>query len=98
RAVSVASGCPDVVFLLVGHGPSQADLQQFAERLKLGNRVVFLGHRSDMQRIYAALNLLVLCSDTEGMPNVVLEAFAYGRPVVATRVGGVPEVGTGGEK
>jgi glycosyltransferase involved in cell wall biosynthesis len=91
-AADLASSDPDVVFLVVGHGPLQADLQQVADRLKLGNRVVFLGHRSDMQRIYAALDVLVLCSDTEGMPNVVLEAFAYGRPVVATRVGGVPEV------
>ena len=96
-AADLVSSGLDVVFLVVGHGPMQADLQQLADRLKLGKRVVFLGHRSDMQRIYAALNLLVLCSDTEGMPNVVLEAFAYSRPVVATRVGGVPEVITDGE-
>jgi glycosyltransferase involved in cell wall biosynthesis len=96
-ATDLASIDPDVCFLVVGHGPRQADLQHLADRLKLGNRVMFLGHRTDMQRIYAALNLLVLCSDTEGMPNVVLEAFAYSRPVVATRVGGVPEVITDGE-
>ncbi len=96
-AADLASSNPDVVFIVVGHGPLQADLQHLADRLKFGNRVVFLGYRSDMQRIYAALNLLVLCSDTEGMPNVVLEAFAYGRPVVATRVGGVPEMITDGE-
>jgi len=96
-AAALASSDPDVVFLVVGEGPLRADLQHLADRLKLGNRMVFLGHRSDMQRIYATLNLLVLCSDTEGMPNVVLEAFAYERPVVATRVGGVPEVVTDGE-
>ncbi len=96
-AADLASSDPDVRFLVVGHGPLQASLQQLADRLNLGSRVAFLGHRSDMQRIYAALDLLVLCSDTEGMPNVVLEAFAYSRPVVATRVGGVPEVITDGE-
>ena len=93
-AADLASSDPDLFFLIVGHGRLQADLQRVAERLKIANRVLFLGHRTDMHRIYAALNLLVLCSDTEGMPNVVLEAFAYGRPVVATRVGGVPEVVT----
>jgi len=96
-AADLASSDPDVVFLVVGHGPLQSELQRLADRLKVAGRVVFLGHRGDMQRIYAALNVLVLCSDTEGMPNVVLEAFAYGRPVVATRVGGVPEVVTNGE-
>jgi glycosyltransferase involved in cell wall biosynthesis len=93
-AAALAASDPDLFFLVVGHGRVQADLQRLAERLKIANRVLFLGHRTDMYRIYAALNLLVLCSDTEGMPNVVLEAFAYGRPVVATRVGGVPEVVT----
>lgn len=93
-AADLARSQPDLFFLIVGHGSLQADLQRLAQRLKVANRVLFLGHRSDMHRIYAALNLLVLCSDTEGMPNVVLEAFAYGRPVVATRVGGVPEIVT----
>lgn len=91
-AAELAPSDPDLFFLIVGHGPLQAELQREAERLKIANRVLFLGHRADMHRIYAALTLLVLCSDTEGMPNVVLEAFAYSRPVVATRVGGVPEV------
>jgi glycosyltransferase involved in cell wall biosynthesis len=93
-AAGLASTEPDLFFLIVGHGPLQPDLRRLAERLKIASRVLFLGHRSDMHRIYAALNLLVLCSDTEGMPNVVLEAFAYSRAVVATRVGGVPELVT----
>src|SRR5688572_10227212 len=91
-AADLAPSHPDLFFLIVGHGRMHADLQRLAGQLKVANRVLFLGHRSDMHRIYAALNLLVLCSDTEGMPNVVLEAFAYNRPVVATRVGGVAEV------
>ena len=91
-AAELASRDSDVRFLIVGHGPLLDDLQRLANRLEIADRVAFLGHRSDMHRVYAALNVLVLCSDTEGMPNVVLEAFAYGRPVVATRVGGVPEV------
>jgi glycosyltransferase involved in cell wall biosynthesis len=93
-AADLASSEPDLFFLIVGHGALRADLERLAQRLKIANRVLFLGHRADMHRIYAALNLLVLCSDTEGMPNVVLEAFAYSRPVVATRVGGVAEVVT----
>jgi glycosyltransferase involved in cell wall biosynthesis len=96
-AAGLASSEPDLFFLIAGHGPLAADLQRLAQRLKIANRVLFLGHRTDMHRVYAALNLLVLCSDTEGMPNVVLEAFAYGRPVVATSVGGVPEVVTDGQ-
>lgn len=93
-AAGLASTEPDLFFLIVGHGALEPDLRRLAERLKIANRVLFLGHRSDMHRIYSALNLLVLCSDTEGMPNVVLEAFAYSRAVVATRVGGVPELVT----
>ena len=96
-AAELAPSDPDLRFLVVGHGRLQAELERLADQLKIGDRVVFLGHRKDMHRVYAALNLLVLCSDTEGMPNVVLEAFAYSRPVVATRVGGVAEVVTDGE-
>jgi glycosyltransferase involved in cell wall biosynthesis len=51
-----------------------------------------MGLRADGQQIIAALDVMALPSFSEGMPNVLLEAFAYGTPVVATRVGGVPDM------
>ena len=51
-----------------------------------------MGLRADGQQIIGALDVMVLPSFSEGMPNVLLEAFAYGTPVVATRVGGVPDM------
>jgi glycosyltransferase involved in cell wall biosynthesis len=67
------------------------------ETLDLQQAVTFLGERADARQIIGALDLLVLPSLTEGLPNVVLEAFAYKTPVVATAVGGVPELVKDGE-
>jgi glycosyltransferase involved in cell wall biosynthesis len=78
--------------LLVGAGPERASLEQLATRLCIAERVHFAGFRDDVPEILAASDLLVLTSRWEGMPNVVLEAMASGKPVVATDVEGVSEL------
>lgn len=84
----------DVHLTLVGTGPREARLRELASGLGLAQRVHFAGRRpqSQLPAFYNAADALVLASSREGMPNVVLEALACGTPVVATRVGGVPEV------
>lgn len=84
-----ASGCS---FLFCGDGPCRHRLEQRARALGIWERVRFAGFVRDLQDIFQAMDLLVLPSHTEGLPNVVLEAFACGKPVVATSVGGVPEL------
>lgn len=78
---------------IVGDGPLRRDLEAEAARLGLvGDRVTFVGAVADVAPHYRAADLLVLTSDWEGTPNVVLEAMASGLPVVATDVGGVADV------
>jgi glycosyltransferase involved in cell wall biosynthesis len=77
---------------VVGEGPLEQQLKDQAEQLAISDRVRFLGPRSDVPRLFAASDALVLSSWHEGMPNVVLEAMAARRPVVATNVGAVPEL------
>ena len=79
--------------LIVGDGPLKKELELLSSGKKL-SRVHFLGFRRDMDEIMAITDLFVLPSLTEGLPNVILEAFACAKPVVATTVGGVPEVVT----
>ncbi len=85
-------GLADCDLLVVGDGPMRAWLQQEASRQGLADRIHFAGLRGDVPEILAASSLLVLPSQWEGMPNVVLEAMASGLPVVATRVEGVAEL------
>lgn len=83
---------PECRFLVVGDGDRRADLERQAERLGVADRVRFLGWRPDLARIYADLDVVALCSRNEGSPVSLIEAMAAGRPVVATRVGGVPDL------
>jgi len=79
-------------FLLVGDGPLRATLGEQTRNLGIEESVRFVGVRNDMPRILGMIDLLVLTSDWEGLPNVVLEALAAGVPTVATNVGGVGEL------
>ncbi|MDQ2920434.1 MAG: glycosyltransferase family 4 protein [Acidobacteriota bacterium] len=78
--------------LIVGDGPERERLEAAAGSLGLSQLVVFTGELSDVQPYYAAAHLLVLPSHSEGSPYVLLEAMAAKVPIVATAVGGVPEM------
>ena len=76
----------------MGEGPDQQRLERLASELGLSQRVRFLGLREDVPALLASAHCALLASDYEGCPLVVLEAMAAGVPVVATAVGGVPEL------
>ena len=82
---------PEHDLVLVGEGPDRERLERLAAQLGLSERIHFVGYRPNVAEILAASDLLVLPSRWEGMPNVVLEAMAAGKPVVATDVEGVSE-------
>ncbi len=83
---------PDAVAWIVGDGPLAASAEQAVTAAGLAGRVAFLGLRKDMPDILSASDVIVHSSIREGLPRVVLEALAVGTPVVATAVGGVPDV------
>ena len=93
-AISALAELPGATLLVAGDGPLRAALEQQAARAGVSTRVRFLGGvpQAALIEYYNAADALVLTSRREGMPNVVLEALACGTPVVATRVGGVPEL------
>ena len=78
--------------LFVGEGPSRLILKTKVSSLGLNERVTFLDDQIDITRLLPAINLLAIPSLFEGMPNVALEAMAAGLPIIATSVGGTPEV------
>lgn len=84
----------DLQLIIIGAGPAKAKLQDLVDRLNLSDRVHLLGTipHSELPAYYSAADIFVLASSREGWPNVLLEAMACGTPVVATRVGGVPEI------
>lgn len=96
-AAQLAQRFPDVEFLLVGDGPLRPELELLAGNLELGPRVRFLGERHDIPGLLAAMDVSVIFSSSESLSNVALESMAAGVPVIATRVGGNPEVVRDGE-
>jgi len=83
---------PKVKFLIVGSGPLEDELRRLAQELGLEDRVVFTGYYPEIQRLLAIMDVVTLPSISEGMGLVLLEAMYFAKPVVATQVGGIPEL------
>jgi glycosyltransferase involved in cell wall biosynthesis len=82
----------DVQLLFVGDGAERLGLEGEASRLRIQDRVHFLGFRTDIPEILGASDVFVLASNCEGNPMAVMEAMAAGLPVISTAVGAVPEL------
>jgi len=82
----------DLNLVIVGDGPERNRLEKEAEQLGIGDRVDFLGNRSDTPELIAAFDVFALSSLSEGTPMTLLEAMAAGTPIVSTAVGGIPEI------
>jgi glycosyltransferase involved in cell wall biosynthesis len=89
RALAQTKG---VTLVIIGDGPQHAALETLASDLGVADQIHWAGHRRDVPHLLPALDVFVQPSLHEGMPNTVLEAMTAGLPVVATAVGGTPEV------
>lgn len=96
-AARILSRNPSAVFVIAGTGPQGEELKAKAATLGIADRVRFLGHVSDRLALYHALDALLMTSDFEGTPMVLLEAMACGLPVVASAVDGIAEVCSDGK-
>jgi glycosyltransferase involved in cell wall biosynthesis len=93
RALALArTSFPHLIGMLVGDGQDRKALEAEARALGLSGAIYFTGHVTDVTEYYRAMDMVVMPSLSEGMPNVALEAMLFGKALVATRVGGIPEV------
>ncbi len=83
---------PNAKFLIVGNGPRRKALEDITNSLGIEQHVIFTGFVENIPEIYSFTDVVILSSWSEGLPQSLLQAMAAGVPVVATRVGGVPEV------
>lgn len=95
-AKKILDQVPNVEFILVGDGALRPRFENLSKELGIRQKIHFLGKRSDIPVILSSLNVSVLCSTNEGFSNVILESMAAGKPVVATNIGGSPEMVTDG--
>jgi glycosyltransferase involved in cell wall biosynthesis len=93
----IRAAVPGATLVFVGDGPLRAELERRSESLGLNGATVFLGLRHDIAELLPLFDVLVLPSLNEGMGRVVVEAQASGRPVVASRVGGIQDLVTHGQ-
>src|SRR5581483_4082491 len=82
----------DACLCLVGDGPDRDRMERHASELGIMRHCLFLGYQEEVAPFYAAFDAVILPSGNEGTPVSAIEALAGGRPVIATRVGGVPDV------
>jgi glycosyltransferase involved in cell wall biosynthesis len=90
--VVVLQKFPSSFLILVGDGELRQEISVLVEELGISNKVLFTGVRSDVANILYASDCFVLSSDWEGLPVSILEAMAASKPIIATNVGGVPEL------
>jgi N-acetyl-alpha-D-glucosaminyl L-malate synthase BshA len=88
----VTKEAPGVRLILVGDGPERHRIERLIDKLDLYHSVLLDGYRSDVPERLKCMDTLVLCSETESAPLTILEAMSSGLPVVATNVGGIPEL------
>jgi glycosyltransferase involved in cell wall biosynthesis len=92
-AVSLlAAEFPHLRVVIAGGGPEEARLRALVRELGLDKTIMLLGLRRDVADVLAAVDVVALSSDREGTPLAVMEAMAAAKPVVATRVGGIPDL------
>lgn len=98
RAIKqVLADAPASCLVLAGEGPMRRDMEELARSLAISDHVYFLGQRNDVADLMNAADVLLLTSRSEGVPQAVTQALGLGVPVVATAVGGVPELVVDGE-
>ena len=89
KSLSAAMGA---VLYIAGSGPEERSLKQVSAAAGVDDHVTFLGYRHDATQLLSSADALVISSDSEGIPTVLLDALQAGCPVVSTAVGGIPEV------
>jgi glycosyltransferase involved in cell wall biosynthesis len=95
KIIELTSNSP-LRLIIVGEGPERPRIEELCRKLRLTDIVTLTGQQEDINRYYSIADVFLLPSHSEGCPNVLLEAMAAGVPVVATEVGGIPEVVTNG--
>lgn len=83
---------PDAKLKIVGKGPLESVIKEFIKKNKLEKNIYLLGFRKDIQTLLSQSHVLLLPSFDEGLPLSILEAFSSGRPVISTKIAGIPEV------
>lgn len=91
-AKSILTTVPNTQFLIVGDGPLKAQLMSIAKIAGVSDNVTFIGMRKDIPELLSTCDIFVMSSLWEGLPITLLEAMAMAKPIVATSVGGIPEV------
>jgi glycosyltransferase involved in cell wall biosynthesis len=82
----------NIELMIVGDGPLKQELESYVQEMGLAESVVFTGARRDIAQLLSGFDIFILSSLDEGMPITLLEAMAAGVPVIATKVGGIPEI------
>ncbi|HZU31425.1 MAG TPA: glycosyltransferase family 4 protein [Candidatus Angelobacter sp.] len=97
QAVRDLSRTNEFTVVIVGDGPDRKAIESMVKQYGLESTVILAGQQSDMPSVYAAIDIFVLPSLNEGLPMTILEAMAASKPVIATRVGAIPNVVRDGE-
>jgi glycosyltransferase involved in cell wall biosynthesis len=92
QTVAILSGKIKAKYLIAGDGPLRQQVEKRIAELNLQKEVFMLGFRQDLENVFADLDLLLYTSKEEGLGSTLLDAMAYGLPIVTTEAGGIPEI------